>query len=321
MAFIAKKRVALFIDFSITVPAVKAFYGVLIVVFCASCAHTGGEKDGVPSVSKASLINVPDAVPKKETITRAGNKNPYKVFGKTYHLLPSSEGYRASGMASWYGTKFHGRNTANGEVYDIRAMTAAHKTLPIPCYVKVTNTLNNKSVVVRVNDRGPFHGDRLIDLSYAAAVKLGYADRGTAPVKIEVVSPSSTGRSANTMAVKQHKPMVKSVNTLSVETASLSQPLREAPQIPAVKRAATAGQVWYLQAGAFGDLQSARKLQDRLKYITQMPVHIVEPDTASDIYRVRIGPSKEQSSLVKLQQEMLAVRMGQPFIVRDNKSQ
>ncbi len=290
-------------------------------VFCVACAHTGGEKDGVPNVHKASLLAVPDAVPKKETVTRAGNKNPYTVFGKTYHLLPKSEGYRARGTASWYGTKFHGRNTANGEVYDIRAMTAAHKTLPIPCYVKVTNTLNNKSVVVRVNDRGPFHGDRIIDLSYAAAVKLGYADRGTAPVHVEVVGPADKvqprpySRTANNRVSIQRKPAASAQPSLSKPVFKTAAPARVAQ----IGHNAHSEQ-WFLQAGAFGDINSAQKLQGRLSYITQLPVEIISPKDAGDIYRVRIGPSKEQATLVKLQQEMLAVRMGQPFIVKDARN-
>lgn len=128
-----------------------------------------------------------DAKPRYESVGAAGNTSPYSVMGKTYSILPSANGYRQEGIASWYGTKFHGKLTSNGESYDLYDMSAAHKTLPIPCYVRVTNLDNNLTAVVRVNDRGPFHQDRIIDLSYAAATKLGYVDRGTANVKVEVI--------------------------------------------------------------------------------------------------------------------------------------
>ena len=128
------------------------------------------EKDGAGKRINTTLI--PNATPKSEPITNAGNKSPYEVFGKTYWVLPSSNGYKETGIASWYGTKFHGRLTSNGEIYNMYGMTAAHKTLPIPCYARVTNVENGSSVVVRINDRGPFHGARLIDLSYVAAMKL-----------------------------------------------------------------------------------------------------------------------------------------------------
>ncbi len=145
-------------------------------------------KDSGPS-QPVDVSHVPDAVPKAELRTEAGNTTPYKVLGKTYKVLGDSQGYRQRGIASWYGRKFHGHLTANGERYDMYAMTAAHKSLPIPSYVQVTNLENAISVVVRVNDRGPFHGDRLIDLSYTAASKLGFVDKGTAQVEVVAIEP------------------------------------------------------------------------------------------------------------------------------------
>ena len=147
-------------------------------------------QDGPPSYD-FDVSHLRDAIPKKEPITRAGNKNPYQIFGKTYVLLPSAKGYSEEGIASWYGRKFHGRKTANGEIYDMYKMTAAHTTLPIPTFVRVTNLDNGRQIVVRVNDRGPFHGGRIIDLSYAAAKKLGYDTKGTARVRVEVVDVES----------------------------------------------------------------------------------------------------------------------------------
>ena len=131
---------------------------------------------------------VADAVPRADPILDAGNKSPYTVNDVTYEVLDDYRNYREQGIASWYGTKFDGHKTSNGEVFDLYAASAAHKTLPIPTYARVTNLENNRSVVVRVNDRGPFHADRLIDLSYGAAVRLGYMERGTARVEVEVLN-------------------------------------------------------------------------------------------------------------------------------------
>lgn len=147
------------------------------------------EHDGAPSpLDHYDPSLIADAVPSPEPILPRGNVSPYTVMGKTYEIMPTAKGYKTKGIASWYGTKFHGRLTSNGEKYDLYAMTAAHKTLPIPTYVKVTNLQNNRQVIVRVNDRGPFHQDRVIDLSYAAAVKLGYEKQGTAPVALEAIT-------------------------------------------------------------------------------------------------------------------------------------
>ncbi|RMD69130.1 MAG: septal ring lytic transglycosylase RlpA family protein [Gammaproteobacteria bacterium] len=143
-------------------------------------------RDGPPR-DPVDLSGIPDAVPKREPKSAYGNPRSYEVFGKRYQVRASSKGYRERGMASWYGKKFHGRRTSSGEIYDMYAMTAAHRTLPLPSYVEVTNLKNGRKVVVRVNDRGPFAKDRIIDLSYAAAYKLGILKEGTAPVMIEAI--------------------------------------------------------------------------------------------------------------------------------------
>ncbi len=137
------------------------------------------------------IHKIPDAVPQLEPRSRYGNPKTYEVLGKTYRVMDSAHGFRERGYASWYGKKFHGRRTSSGEPYDMFAMTAAHKSLPLPSYVRVTNTRNGASTVVKVNDRGPFHPGRIIDLSYAAATKLGIIDDGHAPVEIEVLNPEA----------------------------------------------------------------------------------------------------------------------------------
>ncbi|MEE2653060.1 MAG: septal ring lytic transglycosylase RlpA family protein [Pseudomonadota bacterium] len=174
-------------------------YGLLLLLLLQACSQpairqsgpveppvTPTENDGAPlhDVDPNSLA---DATPRPEIIRMAGNSNPYKVLGKTYHLVDDHRGFKQRGIASWYGTKFHGKATANGETYSLYQMSAAHKTLPIPVYVRVKNLENGRATIVRVNDRGPFHSDRIIDLSYAAAVKLGFARKGTAAVEIEVI--------------------------------------------------------------------------------------------------------------------------------------
>lgn len=162
----------------------------MLIVGLGGC--TGSEPrpawqdDGAPAkaITPAQVL---DAVPRPDPILRAGNASPYEVAGVEYTVLPTASGYREEGIASWYGTKFHGRKTSNGENYDLYLPTAAHRSLPIPSYVRVTNLDNGKSMVLRVNDRGPFHAERLIDLSYAAAVRLGFVNRGTAPVRVEAL--------------------------------------------------------------------------------------------------------------------------------------
>jgi rare lipoprotein A len=164
--------------------------GCLLIASLVGCSSSdprpAWQDDGAPAQAIAAE-QVPDAVPRADPILRAGNTSPYEVAGITYEVLPSASGYREEGIASWYGTKFHGRKTSNGEEYDLYLPTAAHRSLPIPSYVRVTNLDNGRSMVVRVNDRGPFHAERLIDLSYGAAVRLGFVDRGTAPVRIEAI--------------------------------------------------------------------------------------------------------------------------------------
>jgi len=164
---------------------------VLFTLLISACSnlYNNDQPDGAGVPVDISLIA--DAKPIEEPITRAGNTSPYQQFGKTYHLLTSSKGYKEIGIASWYGSKFHGRKTANGDIYDMYAMTAAHKTLPIPTYVRVTNLDNQHSIIVRVNDRGPFHKKRIIDLSYVAALKLGFAKLGSANVSIEAIDPTA----------------------------------------------------------------------------------------------------------------------------------
>ena len=156
-----------------------------------SVAPTGAViKDSAPAAPPPGLATLPDPVVRNDPKSKRGN-NPYVVFGKQYQVMDTSAGYDQVGGASWYGTKFHGRTTSSGEPYDMYELTAAHRSLPIPTYVRVTNLQNGRSSIVRVNDRGPFHPNRIIDLSFAAAVKLGFERTGTARVRVESLEATS----------------------------------------------------------------------------------------------------------------------------------
>lgn len=168
------------------------------LLFVSGCSHQGGVAPPKPSQDAAPITSddlldrlerLPDPKVTDEPRGKRGNGPVYTVWGKQYRVMDSAKGFRQEGLASWYGTKFHGRPTSSGEPFDIYKLTAAHRHLPLPSYVRVTNLANGRKTVVRVNDRGPFHGDRIIDLSYAAAVKLGFHKQGTSRVRIEVLEP------------------------------------------------------------------------------------------------------------------------------------
>jgi rare lipoprotein A len=204
------------------------------------------------STPPRDLSTIPDAVPRHEPRSARGNPASYEVLGRRYHVLASAEGYKERGVASWYGPDFHNKATSSGEPYDMYAMTAAHKTLPIPAYARVTNLANGRSVVVRINDRGPFVANRIIDLSYTAAHKLDMTRAGTVFVEVEVLTPESTA---------------------------------DAP-----RPVAAGGSRLYLQTGAFGAAGNARNLAARLTAAGISNVAVVEPDRSSALHRVRIGP-------------------------------
>jgi rare lipoprotein A len=200
------------------------------------------------------------------------------VLGKPYHVMPSAEGYVERGKASWYGEKFHGRATSSLEPYDMYAFTAAHKTLPLPTYARVTNLDNGRSIIVRVNDRGPFHAGRIIDLSYAAAIKLGIHVRGTGNVEVRAL------------------------------TSGKAEP---APPV------AVDGRHW-LQVASFGDKDNAQKLVDRLQDADVDDVDIQRADVrGSKVWRVRIGPLKGRDVAERLAARVRALGLGTPGVVAE----
>ena len=166
----------------------------LLLAGCAGKqSDTRSDQDG-PSTRKIAIKDIHDAVPQKEPLARYGNQSPYTVLGKTYTVLPTSNGYHQRGIASWYGSKFHGNRTSSGEPYDMHLATAAHKSLPLPTYVEVKNLDNGRTMIIKVNDRGPFHSDRIIDLSYAAAIRLGVDKTGTANVEVRAIDVGGSAR-------------------------------------------------------------------------------------------------------------------------------
>jgi rare lipoprotein A len=200
------------------------------------------------------ILAIPDAVPRYEPRSRLGNPPFYDVMGRRYYVLASAKGYVARGVASWYGPQFHGADTAMGEPYDMYAMTAAHKTLPLPCYVRVTNLRNGLSVVVRVNDRGPFVANRLIDLSYTAAAKLAMLRDGTAFVEVRALVPGSVEGEQLTRASESPPPTL------------------------------------FIQVGAFANQDNAWRLYSRLRAAGFANAFVLARPEKSRLFRVRLGP-------------------------------
>jgi len=224
------------------------------------------------------VLSIPDAVPRAEPRGTRGNPPFYEVFGKRYYVMASSEGYVERGTASWYGPGFHSASTSLGERYDMYAMTAAHKTLPIPAYAEVTNLRNGRKVVVRINDRGPFVGDRIIDLSYTAAAKLDMLLQGTAPVEVRVI----TARGAGSAAPPSNVPTPVAPSPSPVPPVTVVN-------APAVK--APVSQAMFIQAGVFADHENARR---RVEVLLAAGVELASldelPRNDRALHRVRVGP-------------------------------
>lgn len=257
----------------------------LALAFVNGCSVTSydifEEQDSGPD-HYVDVSNIPNAVPRHEPHSRYGNMSSYEVFGKRYYPLKSSNGFKQRGIASWYGNKFHGRKTSSGEKYDMYAMTAAHKTLPLPTYVEVTNLENGRQIIVRVNDRGPFRHNRIIDLSYVAAKKLGITRKGTGLVEVRAINPSEPYQAS----------------TLSASAASV------------VRSNASSHPGLFIQAGAFTNKDNALRLKSRLANDLKRPVRISEAFTQGDtFYRVQVGPLVEVTiaDQVSLQLENLGI--------------
>lgn len=248
------------------------------------------DQDAAPEKT-IDVFSIEEPEPRQEPRSRYGNHSPYTVFGVTYEVLPSAENYQAEGIASWYGSKFHGHRTSSGEAYDMYQFTAAHRYLPLPTYARVTNLDNNESLIVRINDRGPFHPDREIDLSWAAAERLGIARAGTGRVRVETL----TGNNTN------HAPE---------ESPAGADADAPGPRNP------PAAVGLYLQVGAFGQPESAHALADRLLANTDQTVAI-RPGQSGEhrVYRVWVGPFNSETSREAASRELADGGFGQSMRV------
>jgi len=270
---------------------------VIVVNGCSTASKK--DQDSGPS-QPVDWTQVKPVVPRPEPISAYGNPVSYEVYGTTYRVLKSSKNFKQRGVASWYGSKFHGRRTSSGETYDMLKLTAAHKTLPIPCYVKVTNHENGRELIVKVNDRGPFVKERIIDLSYAAAHKLGMTEKGTAQVSIETINFDSYSRPPNTANKRQAR-------SLS-QKKSISR-----EKVPALD---TRGKNRFVQVGAYSSQKSAQKLAKILDREIDLPVKISSIKRGSKkLYRVRIGPIESLEIATRLANTLNISELGKPSIV------
>ncbi len=298
--------------------ALAAPLGLASAVALTACLSTPREATPSYTVPPESLTpppipdSVPDAIPRIEPRARSGNPPFYDVFGKRYYVLSSSVGYWERGVASWYGPGFHKARTSTGEPYDMYAMTAAHKTLPLPAYVRVTNLLNGRSVVVRVNDRGPFVGNRIIDLSYTAAAKLDMLRNGTAMVDVRTIDPSAPppvitasvappAPGAPTGVLAAVVPAAAAPTT-TVPTGA-AQPASTAPGAvaPNASGAAAVSPALFVQAGAFSDPANAERLAEKLRGGGFSKIFVRDDRIAGRrMYRVRIGPVSNVAAFDRL---------------------
>ncbi|RDV26128.1 septal ring lytic transglycosylase RlpA family protein [Alteromonas aestuariivivens] len=257
--------------------------GLLALAGCQSAGRYHQQQDSAPTFAYEEP-SFQDAIPKYEPY-RQFNSRPYEVLGKRYEPMQSGKGFEQTGFASWYGQKFHGHLTSNGETYNMFAMTAAHKTLPLPSYVRVTNLENGTQAIVRVNDRGPFHSDRIIDLSYAAAKKLGYQAKGTAKVKLEVIyfdeNDNVTVGSQPTVTYAEYAGLVEPKKPAEAE-------LTGAPE-------------WYIQVAALSDVKRAESVSSVLSSLYQVPAQMAQVD---NMYKLLLGPLSDRFQVKMLLEEL-----------------
>jgi rare lipoprotein A len=257
----------------------------LVLAGCSTSSSRYDYKQDSAPDQDIDVSKIPDAIPRHESRSKYGNPDSYMVNGHRYHVMDDAHGYADRGIASWYGKKFHGHRTSSGEPYNMYAMTAAHKQLPLPSYVRVTNLENQRSVIVRVNDRGPFHPNRIIDLSYAAAKKLGISAKGTGMVEVSAIQPGEIQPTGN-------------------KSVARSQPHQAEFQL-------------YLQVGAFVSRHNAEQLQQKLRNrFTQLNVHSGY-SAENNIYRVRIGPLASVAEADRLAETLSQQGFATPHIVVD----
>lgn len=250
-----------------------------VVFLLGACGTTSHLRDGAPSRIPSDVMNVPDAVPAAEPLSKYGNMDSYQVNGKTYQVLKSRKGYVKQGTASWYGTKFHGRRTSSGEPYDMFTMTAAHKTLPLPTYARVRNLDNGKEVVLKINDRGPFVDDRLIDLSYAAAARLGILQNGTGRVELTVIDLEDSSSDL--------KPLAKREENL------------------------------FIQVGSFSEQVNAQKMQQRLQELAIVSGIQIAQNDFNKVFRVRVGPFGQRTDAERMVKSLAEMGIDEARVIKE----
>jgi rare lipoprotein A len=256
--------------------------------------------DGPGENAPANLDAIPDAMPRAEPLHRFANR-PYSVLGHDYVPLSSGAAYKERGVASWYGKKFHGQKTSSGEIYDMYGMTAAHPTLPIPSYARITNPTNGKSVVVRINDRGPFHSGRIIDLSYTAAWKLGYIGNGSTLVELEAITPG-TQLATTAGPTVDDDPIAR--------FARLPEPAPTASPAPPVATKGT-----FLQLGAFGNPENAESFRARIARELDWAGDRLRTEASGAMHRVQIGPFASRAEAEAMAEKVRIALEVKPAIV------
>lgn len=290
------------------------------------------QDDGPGDNPPANLRDVPDAEVRAEPYSRNANK-PYVVFGKTYTPMLNDEPFEQRGVSTWYGKKFHGQRTSSGELYDMYKMTAAHPTLPIPSYARITSMDTGKQVIVRINDRGPFHSSRIVDVSYTAALKLGLLGKGSHEVKLERVLPNSQERIATTRRNAQPPDEAPQVVTAPVDAPPVlaSSPIDEPPAAPALQVAASAPQQtiaampvraelareagFYVQLGAFSRGDRANEIRAQLA-AAGGALSVVEVVQSGALHRLFSGPFPSRADAMKALLEVPAALGLKPIVVR-----
>ena len=298
----------------------------------AAAPGGGYYKDDGPGENAPDLDRIPDAQPKPERLHRFAN-NPYQVFGKDYVPVRVGSGFRQRGVASWYGRRYHGQKTSSGEIYDMYAMTAAHPTLPIPSYARVTSVSNGRSVVVRINDRGPFHSDRVMDLSYVAAYKLGYIQSGSTLVEIESVTEDSP----QVVAVAPQKPPapapVRSVPIpppaqvqspsqarppaqppIQSQPPAQAQPPIQAKELSPMPVSADASGV-YLQLGAFSMRDNAESFRARVYKDLAWLNDAMHVNAQGGLFRLQLGPYRTQEEARQMAERIRTELNLQPVLL------
>lgn len=257
--------------------------GCFVVSVLSACGLFSVDQDGAPD-RVMDWSSIPNASPRIEPLSKTGNPSSYVVNGKRYYVSMNTNGYSETGKASWYGTKFHGNLTSSGEAYDMYKMTAAHKSLPLPSYVSVTNLENNNQIIVKVNDRGPFVDGRIIDLSYAAAHKLGIVRNGTAEVAIEVLAAPTVGDNNN------------GHNNLNQDNSKK----------------------FFVQLGAFSEMHNAEKFRNQLVSQSIEPTLIKSySDIDGELHKVQVGPLSSTKDLQSMESRLIELGYTQVYVITE----